>query len=126
MKMIHPSEALRLPIHYLSKPLELRHLAYNILRYYYLLTKVRPQAVSHISISIVVLVKVTRVSRQLKMAIGKHGGLWTLISIWERMRPRSSVGWKQRTTGWNNASNLGPSNSRRHLCPHRVDSIILN
>src|ERR1041385_4904581 len=80
-------------------PLELRHLAYNILRYYYLLTKVRPQAVSHISISIVVLVKVTRVSRQLKMAIGKHGGLWTLISIWARMGPRSSVGGSKGPRG---------------------------
>src|SRR4051812_4614340 len=41
------------------------------------------------------------------------------------MGPRSSVGWKQRTTGWNYASNLGPSNSRRHLCSNRVDRIML-
>src|SRR3954469_9381125 len=61
----------------------------------------------------------------MKTSIGKHGGMRTLISIWARMGPRSSVGWKQRTTGWKYASNLWPSNSRRHLCPDRVDHIML-
>src|SRR3954463_15972159 len=39
------------------------------------------------------------------------------------MRPRSSVGWQKRTTGWNNASNLGPSDSSRHLSPHGVNML---
>src|SRR3954470_17086263 len=42
------------------------------------------------------------------------------------MGPRSCVGRQKRPTGWNNASNLGPSNSRRHLSPHWIDSIILH
>src|SRR3954462_316788 len=99
-----------------------------MLRYYHLLTKARPQAVSLIilSISVVILVEVPHVYSKLRTCIGKHGGLWTLISIGTRMRSRSSVRRQKRTTGWNNASNLGPSNSRRHLSPHRVNSIILD
>src|SRR3954470_23561167 len=99
-----------------------------MLRYYYLLNKARPQAVSLIilSISVVILIEFPHVSRKLRTCIGKHEGLWTLISVLARMRPRSSVGWQKRTTGWDNASNLGPSDSSRHLSPHGVNIIMLN
>src|SRR4051812_29326313 len=100
----------------------------NILKILLLLTRERPQAVSLIilSISVVILIEVPHVSRKLRTCIGKHGGLWTLISIRARMGPRSNVGWQKRTTGWNNASNLGPSDSSRHLSPHGVNSVMLN
>src|SRR4051812_39726352 len=100
----------------------------NILKILLLLSKERPQAVSLIilSISVVILVEVPHVSRKMRTCIGKHGGLWTLISIGTRMGSRSSVWRQKRTTGWNNASNLEPSDSSRHLSPHRVDSVILD